>query len=149
MKIKRDAFLYLEPKGMVPQKDHAQCRGCMMWSGPKHKTCSAHAPSAGPIVGGGTCGGYSEGKPMPEHAGHEMRSWTKKESGYVVREVRCENCAYGNKARGQCELYLLLNAAMGEHFDLDPNIKPKGCCNANIPREARPNPLSALLGDAR
>ncbi len=124
-----NTFLYLEPKGIVPAKDHAQCRGCMMWTGPEHETCTAHDPKTqGKFVGDGSCGGYAEGHPMPKMAGKEMGSWTKEESGYVVREVRCENCKHFEKKDDHCHFFMMLNKLNG--FDIREKVKPKACCNA-------------------
>lgn len=140
--IERDSFMYLKPKGMVPTKDHAQCRGCMMFTGDKHESCTTHAKSEGPILGKGSCGGYAEGHPMPDEAGHEMGSWTKEESGYVERSVRCENCKWAMKEEGGhvCTFFRMLNEMIPEMFDIDEDIEPKACCNAQESKEGQKGP---------
>jgi hypothetical protein len=129
--IERNSYMYLKPKGMVPTKDHAQCRGCMMFTGDKNESCTAHAKSEGPIRGVGSCGGYAEGKPHPEMAGKEMGSWTKEESGYVEHPVRCENCKWAMKEKGEhiCGYFRMQNEMLPECHDIDEEIEPKACCN--------------------
>ena len=131
-KITRDAFLYLEPKeGSYKPDKYAQCESCMMFSGSKHETCGIHG-KASKIKAEGSCGFYVNGEPDEMMHDHSMPLVTKKESGYVERRVRCENCAYGDSDELECGLYKLLNSF--PNFKLDVNIKAKGCCNANTPK---------------
>jgi len=130
-KIKRDAFLYLEPKAAKHKKDFAQCKACMMWTGGKSNTCTIHGGSV-KVTGGMSCGLYVEGDPMPDHAGSEEALVTAEESGLADRDVRCENCEHGNVETATCELFQELNSS--SLFDLDEKISPKGCCNAQTPQ---------------
>jgi len=88
----------------------------------------------------GTCGSYIHGRPHMEVDWEKMGEHmpegyaTKLEVGYVDRLVRCENCYYGDVQHAKCNLFELLNMVLSDRFDLNPNIDPKGCCNANIPR---------------
>lgn len=127
MKIKRDAFLYLDPK--APKNTFAQCASCMMFTG---ETCTIHGGDV-PITGDMSCGFYVHGKPMPDELGHEMKSVTPKESGLVKEKVRCENCQSFEARESECELFDELNE--NELFDLDKKVKPKGCCNAFISKK--------------
>jgi len=124
VKIKRDAFLYLDPK--APNNTFAQCGTCMMFTG---KTCTIHGKNV-KITGDMSCGLYVHGKPMPEEQGHEMKSVTPKESGLVNEPVRCENCVSFDARESECELYEHLNEHEDSQFDLDKSVKAKGCCNA-------------------
>jgi hypothetical protein len=135
MGIKRDRsiFLYLDPK--PPEDQFAQCDTCMMYTGKpgeKVATCTIHGKEKinGPD---GTCGLYVHGKPMPGERGHEMASVTKKESGYVERQVRCENCVSFNAGRSTCMAFDSLNIKMPQYFSLKTKVDPKGCCNAQTP----------------
>jgi hypothetical protein len=62
-------------------------------------------------------------------------SVTPEESGLVERKVRCENCEFHEPEEGKCHLYELLNKLMPDYWNLDENVNPQGCCNANIERD--------------
>lgn len=126
-KIERDAFLYMDPK--EPHDTHAQCGTCMMFTG---DSCTILGKNI-KIAAEDSCGLYVPGKPMPEEKGHEMESLTPKEAGLVHGNVRCENCTYAGGAETTCQLFKTLNERLPNLFDLDEEIKPKGCCNAFIP----------------
>lgn len=128
-RITRAAFLYLEPKGDEPR--FAQCETCNKFSGSR-----CMDPLGGRMVTKGTtCGFYAPG----EYKKIEPQSVvTPEEAGLYVGEVRCENCDYIDGEDGRrplCGLYAMLNEELPEVFDLDPKIKPQGCCNAWIPAE--------------
>jgi len=128
-KLKRDIFLYMEPRG--DGSGFANCRTCMMWTGPKGKTCTIHGKRS--ITGKHSCGLYVEGKPMPDHAGEEMNLVTPAISGLVRREVRCQNCTFFKADEGICKFYRRLNSTLSAVFALDEKVKPRACCNANSP----------------
>lgn len=133
-KIERDAFLYFDPK---PPKDiFASCGACAMWTGPKHETCTIHGKDV-LVKAGDSCNLYVHGEPMPEEAGHEMKLVTKEESGFVSRPVRCENCAAFDARGSKCKLFATLNKKLGNLFDLEEEVHPQGCCNA---QKAKHNP---------
>lgn len=123
-RITRDAFLYLEPKGSQPKEQFAQCGTCL-FRFDQDGCALMHGVKIN--FQDGTCAMYSEGEPLFPDA---FKDYTKDEIGYTVRQVRCENCRYGGE---QCQLYLQLNKALPQAFDLDPKIIPLGCCNANSP----------------
>lgn len=137
--ITRDSFLYLEAKDPKNVDQFAQCGTCMMFTGNANETCTIHGPDE-KIVSDGSCGLYVEGDPMPDEAGHEMASVTKEESGYVERQVRCENCRVFEMDGTACTLYDNLNAM--KHglfkFELDSKVDPKGCCNAQTAKDEEP-----------
>ena len=134
-KIKRDAFIYLDPKGN--KKKFAQCETCMMWTGPKHNTCTIHGKDES-ITVTMSCDFYVHGMPMPKMAGKEHKSVTPKESGLVDRKVRCENCGhYSTKPTSHCHLFMTLNKAHPELFDLEEGVDKYGCCNANVPMKEK------------
>ncbi len=128
----KSVVMYMEPKGFVPEDDHAQCRGCMMWI-KGDDLCVPHGKKVN-VTGDMTCGGYAEGKP---HGKKEMamESWTPEESGLEKREVRCENCYYGKEKGTHCELIEQILEKFPDTYEGDPKIKPKACCNANHKKE--------------
>jgi len=132
--IKRDAFLYLEPKSDKHRENFAKCSDCMMWTGKEHNVCVIHGPKV-KVTGSMSCGLYVEGDPAPDHVEMAKPMVTAKESGLVDRPVRCENCAHAEPEEKECELYEELNESLPALFDLDKKIDPKGCCNANTPVE--------------
>lgn len=138
--ITRAAFLYLEPRDEKNRDQFAQCATCMMFTG-EHETCTIHGPDE-KVVAGGSCGFYVEGDPMPDEAGHEMASVTKEQSGYVERQVRCENCKVFEIDGAACTLYDNLNLMTHTMFkiELDAKVDPKGCCNAQTPKSSGPAP---------
>lgn len=125
-KIKRDAFLYQDPKGNNKQQ-FAQCSTCIMFTG---NTCTIHGREI-KITGDMSCGLYVNGRTDTEGKGHEMESVTVEESGLVKRQVRCENCKFFNLNKRHCELFEHLTEAFPDIFDLDKNVNKYGCCNAN------------------
>jgi hypothetical protein len=121
-KIKRDAFLYMNPK--PPQNSFAQCGTCRQFTG------------TGCLILGDTkitkdmaCGLYTRGRPQLHMKGREEALVPPKEAGLVNFQVRCENCKYGGS---DCQLYEMLNDQLPETFDLETKIDPKGCCNAFV-----------------
>lgn len=128
MMIRRDAFLYLDPK--APKNQFAQCGTCMMMTG---LTCTIHGPSVA-ITKGHSCGYYVHGMPMPEEQGHEMKLVTPKESGLIKAQVRCENCQSFEKDQNTCTLFMRLNETGG--FDLDSSVNQQGCCNAWVEKSS-------------
>lgn len=145
----KSVLMYMEPKGMMSEDDFAQCRSCMMWGKQDH-ICMGHGLND-VIIGDGTCGGYAEGEPhgdkkmLEKMLRGKMRkgkrspdspgSWTKKESGYEVREVRCENCYYADNKATLCKLIEKKLADESDTYKGDAKIIPKGCCNANHKKE--------------
>ena len=127
-KIQRDAFLYMDPKGK-DQANHAQCKTCMMWTGPKGNTCTIHGKRK--VTGDMSCGIYVNGPNHTDMIGKEMDAVDPKESGLVKDDTRCENCAHFD-GKNVCELYYHLNNISANLFDLDEKVKKKGCCNAFI-----------------
>lgn len=128
MKITRDAFLYLDPRG--PKTRFAQCSTCRDWvSGDRR--CVIHGPRV-TVSGTMSCGVYIYGTPQPPGTATSARI-TPEESGLVDREVRCENCVHFNGRTDECELFRLLNEKMGDIFDLDIAVDEHGCCNAQTP----------------
>jgi len=124
-KIGAEAFLYLSPEPNTP--DFAQCSSCRDWI-TGDNLCAIHGPFI-EVLGSMSCGLYVYGEPLPE--GHRtMALVSAQESGLVDREVRCENCRFAMKEATICGLYDMINEAMPDLFDIDINIDPKGCCNA-------------------
>lgn len=128
-KIKRDAFLYMEPSGSNPK--FAQCEVCAFWTGPQHNSCYILGAD---VDADDTCGLFTLGKPNPDLAGRELNTVSKEAAGFTDRQVRCENCMVFD-GKGKCLGYEAINKALPEHFDLDVNVKPQGCCNAQRPKE--------------
>jgi hypothetical protein len=130
MKIKRDAFLYLDPR--PPKEDFAQCSTCRMFL-PEQGLCSLHGKDV-EIKPTMSCGFYTPGGPADEsELEHVSKAVTPEESGLVDREVRCENCISFDK--GKCKLFEMLN--QNPNWNCDPNVDKHGCCNAQRPIEKR------------
>lgn len=121
MKVKRDAFLYLDGD----DSRFAQCGTCVTG----RSTCKimGNTPVSAEF---GSCGFYIRGKVTLSLA---IAHLTKQQTGYVERRVRCENCKFF-RTEGRCHLFYRLNRLAPEMFDLDEKVKPKGCCNAQSPR---------------
>lgn len=125
MKIKRNAFIYIEGKG----DDFAQCRSCTKWN-PRTKICVD--PLDMLVLGSWSCCLYSPGT----FAGGERRkTMTPEEAGLYKGAVRCENCIYENEGATYCGLFRKLNSKFPDDFDLEEEIDPYGCCNAFTPQE--------------
>lgn len=124
MKITREAFGYQSPK--EPKDQFAQCKTCVRWTGERCMILGSDVEA----LAGDSCNEYIHGKPALDQAGKEKALMTPEEAGYVRRQVRCENCAYANPKDKTCGLYKALNKQNPSAFDLDENIDPKACCNA-------------------
>lgn len=118
-KMGRDAFLYLDSTS----GRFAQCGTCRFG----HEHC-AIMNGAKVDPENGSCGFYIKGAPI----GHPIAKMTKAEVGYVDHPVRCENCRYFDA--GKCGLYEELNREFPNQFDLDVDVHPHACCNAQMPR---------------
>jgi hypothetical protein len=130
-KLSRDAFLYLNPEHGLD--DFAQCSTCIMWVTTDNR-CTIHGPRV-KVPGTASCGFYVCGDPQPP--GTETDALVSaEESGLVDRPVRCENCQWGGPTTYKCRLFMGLNERLPDIFDLDEQIEPKGCCNAQLPGEA-------------
>lgn len=127
MKINRDAFLYMEPKGK--QHDYAQCSSCVLMT--SDKMCSVlgefiEEPEET------SCGLYAPGDaPLSDYFDDFV---SKDDASFAERSVRCENCKFGDAKRKVCKLYEKLNKDLPELFELNTKISPFGCCNANTPK---------------
>ena len=131
-KLSRDAFLYLNPEPGVA--DFAQCSSCQDWVKGDNR-CVIHGPRVR-TPGSASCGFYIFGIPNEPGSVRTEAVVTAEESGLVDREVRCENCQWGGPTTYKCRFFMGLNERLPEMFDLDEQIEPKGCCNAQLPGEA-------------
>ncbi len=131
-KVKRDAFLYMESdkEYFQPTEDYAQCASCRLWSGPDSKRCQLFADHF-EVKGTDACGLYIPGTPDPD--GEPQDLVDPYNVGFVNGQVRCENCAFFDAEESYCELYARLNKEFPTVFDLKEDVKPKGCCNAQVP----------------
>lgn len=130
MKLKRDAFLYLDPR-FQPKARFAQCSTCRDWVADRH--CVIHGPKI-TVRSTASCGFYVWGVPHPAGTETRMRV-TPEESGLVDREVRCENCRHYDPKGSECEFYDKLNVELPDLFDLDVKVDKQGCCNAQQPED--------------
>jgi hypothetical protein len=126
--IKRDAFLYMEGDG------DKQCKSCWLWNW-EDKRCTV-LPTDLEVRAEDSCGywGPESGTFFADRS--VAPQFTPEEVGFVRREVRCENCYYFNRS-GRCFLFHILNDELPDHFNLDTEVSPKGCCNAQTPRRQR------------
>jgi hypothetical protein len=129
-KLTRSTFLYLAPR-FAPKTRFAQCSTCRDWV-TGDRRCVIHGPKV-TVPGTASCGFYVWGVPKPKGTATSAKV-TPEESGLVDREVRCENCTWGDNGATLCGLYRILNQKMPTMFDLDEKIDPHGCCNAQQPR---------------
>lgn len=130
-KLGAEAFLYLNPEPNTPE--FAQCATCRDWV-TGDNLCVIHGPHTN-VTGSMSCGLYVWGPPQPEGAA-TAAIVTPTESGLVDREVRCENCIHFDEQEHKCSFFDFLNSVSPELFDIDVNVEPKGCCNAQTSREA-------------
>jgi hypothetical protein len=121
-RIHRDAFLYLEGK---KEKDQfAQCSTCIHWM-PESERCALFSKSKR-VVANASCALYVEGNPQEDQ--EFLNVVTPKDAGYVLGQVRCENCGWFED--DQCHLFKKLNDEMGDVWDLDTRVHAQACCNA-------------------
>ena len=120
-KIDRSAFIYLDPQGN--KKEFAQCGTCVAFL-PDKKRCAFFGKND-EVVANASCGLYVHGKPHDDQP--IINAVTPKDAGYVLGQVRCENCTwYVDK---KCELFEKLNESLPDIFDCDPDVDAQGCCN--------------------
>jgi hypothetical protein len=125
-KIKRDTFLYMAPK--EPKKKFAQCGTCRLFL-PRKERCAILGPNLH-VPAEASCGLYIHGKPSDRQKAESIVK--PAEAGFVKRKVRCQNCVSFDN--GTCKLFAMLNEAKPDIFDLDTQIDPQGCCNAQTPK---------------
>jgi hypothetical protein len=123
----RSAFGYLEPHGSG--ENFAQCATCVAWIKPRNRCVwFSDRDKAG---AGDTCNEYKPGPPVTVPA-KCTKVMTPTEAGFVEGPVRCENCVSQDARRDRCMLYENLNRSLPAIWALDPHIKPKACCNAQV-----------------
>lgn len=120
-KIDRSAFLYMDPK--EPVDEFAQCGTCQHFM-PGMLRCTLFGDND-KVVADASCALYTHGKPNDDQ--EITNAVTPKSAGYVLGQVRCENCTWFKN--GKCDLFLLLVEKLPDAFDLDPAVDAKGCCN--------------------
>lgn len=152
-KVERNAFLYLEPKTTSQREDFAQCGPCRMFVPEKllegkliGDRCIIHGSTV-VIDEDDSCGFMvpwpNPDKPntqvMKDHAEELLKmipgSVTPDESGLVDRRVQCHRCRFTDNRAVKCGLYENLNKTFPYMFDLNPEITPNSCCNAQTPRD--------------
>ncbi len=121
--IDRSAFIYMDPKGK-DKKNFAQCKTCMMWTGPKGQTCTIHGKLK--IKASASCALYVNGPNHDDMIGKEMKAVEPETSGLIDASVRCENCKWFDN--GVCVLFQKLNEDTA--WNLDEKVHAQGCCNA-------------------
>ena len=121
-KIDRSAFIYLPPK--EPKNEFAQCGTCSVFL-PGKKRCGIFSSSF-KVVANASCGLYLHGKPNDDQPIQNVA--TPEQAGYVLGQVRCENCKWleGNT----CKLYETLNDTLPDTFNINTRVDKQGCCNA-------------------
>ena len=124
-KVARDAFLYMDPPPGVTQ--HAQCGTCMHFM-PGKERCNIF-PKSFKVVANASCALYINGEPKDDQEFIE-RPVDPKASGYVLGQVRCENCLYFGTDTTICSLFDDLNKKLPKDFKLDAKVDARGCCNA-------------------
>ena len=120
-KIKRDAFLYLSPKG--DKNNFAQCSTCSQFN-PETERCGLFGKDD-KVIAAASCGLYIHG--APDLTLDPMGIVSPEEAGYVKGNVRCENCKWFENNR--CDLFAKLNKELPNIFDLDEEVEAKACCN--------------------
>ena len=121
-RLDRSAFIYLDPRG----KNFAQCGSCYLFL-PGKKRCAIFSPDD-VVVANASCGLYVKGTPHDDQ--EIINSVTPEQAGYVLGQVRCENCSWFDKSSSTCGLFETLNKSHKDIFNLDPEVAAEGCCNA-------------------
>jgi hypothetical protein len=121
-KIGRWAFLYFTSKNNI--EDFAQCSTCELFL-PGKERCGIFGPND-EVIANASCGLYIQGQPHDDQ--HIQDIVTPEEAGYVIGQVRCENCSWFEN--NKCKLFAQLDEKMPDIFDLGDVVDPKGCCNA-------------------
>jgi hypothetical protein len=121
-KIDRSAFLYLTPQGDKAQ--FAQCGTCGAFM-PKSKRCGLFDKDF-EVIAEGSCGLYVHGTPSDDQ--ETTDAVDPKQAGYIIAEVRCENCQHIDGTT--CLLFQKLNQELSEFFELDSKVEKNACCNA-------------------
>lgn len=121
-KITRSAFIYLDPRG----KNFAQCGSCYQFL-PGKKRCAIFSNND-EVVANASCGLYIKGTPHDDQ--EIINSVTPEQAGYVLGQVRCENCSWFKPEQSTCDLFAQLNKTNKDIFDLDTEVSAEGCCNA-------------------
>lgn len=121
-KLTVNAFIYLPPKG--DKDEFAQCSTCQLFL-PGKERCGIFGKND-KVVANASCGLYLHGKPHDDQP--ISGAVTPEQAGYVLGQVRCENCVWFKDSA--CDLFKLLNEKMPDAFDLTEKVNAKGCCNA-------------------
>lgn len=122
LRLTRAAFVYEEPADDFPE--FAECVSCRDYHA-QARRCRILGPDF-PVPPHATCAVYVRGPEDLDDAPSLLV--TPEEVNYSPLRPRCENCV--SAAGGRCQLYEALNRLLPSTFDLDPRIKPTGCCNA-------------------
>ena len=125
----RDAFLYLDPTGdSILDARFAQCGTCKEFLA--DDTCFVFGSK---VVAEASCGLYIPGAADPDWTSDGTQYVSPTAAGYVVRDVRCENCYYFDATHSLCGLFVDLNRARPDVWNLNPFVHRQGCCNAQTP----------------
>lgn len=119
----RSAFVYMTPK--EPKDQFAQCATCVSFISDKNRCVLFGEDDE--VVAEASCTLYAHGEP-PKGA-KPQNSVSLEQAGYVVEQVRCENCKWFDSKESICDLYVTLNKKDPKNFQLDINVDAKGCCN--------------------
>lgn len=122
-KIDRSTFLYLSSRDDGEQL--GQCSTCSLFL-PTKQRCGIYSKDDR-VVANASCGLYIQGQPNDKQPITNVV--TPEESGYIKGQVRCENCSWFD-GQSTCDFFVKLNQTLGDVFDLDTRVQPKGCCNA-------------------
>jgi hypothetical protein len=131
----RSTFLYMEPDPDIP--DHAQCSSCRNFNDVEGLCFWLSAKDE--VDGDDSCGEYGQGEPSSDIV--PTGQYTKETLGFVDHQVRCENCnAFDDRDQTNlhCDLYVQLNRMFPRLWRLIEEVKPRGCCNAQMPGKRNP-----------
>jgi hypothetical protein len=117
----------MDPAANTP--NFAQCGSCRFWM-PEAKLCALFVPEP-EVTAEATCGLYVYGRPG-DNQPRRPSVWPR-DAGLETREVRCENCFHFRPDNQGCHLFFTLNEQLPELFQLNTQVHPRGCCNANTP----------------
>lgn len=119
----RSAFIYMAPQ--PPKEIFAQCGSCAHFM-PESKRCTLFGKND-VVIAEASCALYAHGVPSDKQ--EIIEATTPTEAGYVLGQVRCENCSWYNEGPSTCGLFEELNSKMGDTFELQENVDKYGCCN--------------------
>jgi len=130
MKMRRDVFNYFDNADNAP--NYAQCGSPCYHFDRDNGLCAIMRSDDNAAAAGDTCNKFCPG----QYDGHRVKDGEgllKPEVGFRSgTAARCENCFWLGGI--QCGFFAACNESAPDIFDLDENVNPLGCCDAQTPK---------------